>query len=130
MKESVQSRRESRDQEARRRWGDTAAYKECEARQAAYTVGDKVAGRMEMEALINRFAALVGRDPADREVQELVGEWQAHITRFYYRCTPEILAGLGRMYRLDDRFRDNLDGHGEGTAELMSRAIERYCAQN
>ena len=35
--------------------------------------------------------------------------------------------GLGEMYVADDRFRKNIDRHGEGTAEFVSACIKSYC---
>lgn len=52
---------------------------------------------------------------------------QNHITENYYLCTNEILAGLGQMYVVDPRFRDNIDKHGDGTAAFIRDAIEVYC---
>ena len=59
----------------------------------------------------------------------IVARWQAHITRNYYACTKEILAGLGQMYTADERFIQNIDRAGAGTAQLMSAAIAAYCAK-
>ena len=44
----------------------------------------------------------------------------------YYTCTDEILAGLGKMYVCDDRFKDNIDKYGDGTAEYAAKAIAVY----
>ena len=38
-----------------------------------------------------------------------------------------VIAGLGEMYTADERFKENIDKHGEGTAEFISRAIKVYC---
>ena len=57
------------------------------------------------------------------EVQALVAKLQAHITANYYTCTDEILAGLGKMYVADERFKKNIDKYGEGTAEFAAEAI-------
>ena len=48
----------------------------------------------------------------------------AHITENYYTCTDEILAGLGKMYVADERFKKNIDKYGEGTAEFAAEAIK------
>ena len=81
----------------------------------------------EIKAILDRFAALGDLPPESPQAQELVRAWQEHITRNYYRCTREILSGLGQMYLADDRFRENLDSHGPGTAERLAKAIEVYC---
>ena len=39
----------------------------------------------------------------------------------------EILAGLGKMYVTDERFKNNIDKHASGTAEFISKAIKTYC---
>ena len=62
------------------------------------------------------------------EAQALVAKLQAHITAHYYTCTDEILAGLGKMYVCDERFKKNIDKHGEGTAEFTSKAIAIFTA--
>jgi hypothetical protein len=36
------------------------------------------------------------------------------------------LAGLGKMYACDERFKKNIDKYGEGTAEFVAEAIEIY----
>ena len=61
------------------------------------------------------------------EAQALVTKLQAHITANYYTCTDEILAGLGKMYVADERFKKNIDKYGDGTAEFAAAAIEAYC---
>ena len=34
-----------------------------------------------------------------------------------------ILAGLGKMYTADERFKNNVDKYGEGTAEFASEVM-------
>ena len=60
------------------------------------------------------------------EAQALVAKLQAHITENYYTCTDEILAGLGKMYVADERFKKNIDKYGEGTAAFAADAICTY----
>ena len=68
-----------------------------------------------------------GASADSAEAQTLVAGLQEHITENYYTCTKEILSGLGQMYVLDERFRNNIDKHGDGTAEFSSKAIKIYC---
>ena len=112
--------------EAEQKWGGTAAYAEYSAKTKDYTdekFGDLSAG---MEKIFGRFAGCLenGSAPDSPEAQELVSELQQYITDNFYACTDEILAGLGRMYTADERFRQNIDRRGEGTADFISRAIE------
>jgi len=109
--------------EAKAKWGNTAAYKEYEAKASG--------GQNPADALMEQFArigALRHLTPDAPEVQKAVANIQAFITEHYYTCTKQIFAGLGQMYVADDRFRRNIDAAGgEGTAEFVSRAIEIYC---
>ena len=42
---------------------------------------------------------------------------------------PIFLAGLGKMYVADERFKKNIDKYGEGTAEFASEAIAMFCQE-
>ena len=35
--------------------------------------------------------------------------------------------GLGKMYVADERFKNNIDKYGDGTAKFASDAIEVFC---
>lgn len=114
-------------EEARERWGNTDAYKESERRTKNYNKEDEKRIQKEADSIFAAFAELRGVPADDVKVQLLVKDWQDHISKYYYHCTNEILRGLGLMYTADDRFQINIDGHGEGTAALMSEAIAYYC---
>ena len=115
--------------EARSRWGDTDAYREHEQKTKNYTKEKWAEANDGLMAIFAEFAACKDRDAsADSvEARALVAKLQAHITANYYTCTYEILAGLGKMYACDERFKKNIDKYGEGTAEFASAAIEVYC---
>lgn len=125
MKEIEAMKREYA-QEARERWGSTPAYAQSGQKHAQYGKADYAAMQEEMNALFAQFAAARGLDPAQREVQALAAAWQAHITKWHYDCTDEVLCGLGKMYAADERFKKNIDRFGEGTAACMSAAIAAY----
>ena len=114
-------------QEAKARWGDTAAYTEYTEKVAGKNERDLFAG---MEAILAEFSACKGQGnvPSSPAAQELVEKLQNYISNNFYTCTKEILAGLGQMYTADERFKTNIDNHGEGTALFISSAIAHYCA--
>ena len=114
--------------EVKARWGETSAYAESQARTGAYGAGDWAAIQAGMDERMAAFAAVRELAPEDARVQALVADWQRYITDHFYSCTDEILEGLGQMYVADERFRQNIDRHGEGTAACMARAIAAYCA--
>ena len=112
--------------EVKERWGNTAAYQESAQRPAAEQK-DAAAGLMAQFARMGRLRT---GDPAGQEAQAAVRELQQFITKYFYTCTPEILAGLGQMYTADDRFRASIDAAGgEGTADFAGKAIAVYCTK-
>ena len=115
--------------EARERYGNTVAYREHEQKAKNYTKEKWAEANDGLMAIFAEFAARKdsGTSADSAEAQDLVAKLQAHITANYYTCTDEILAGLGKMYVADERFKKNIDKYGEGTAELASEAIEVYC---
>ena len=72
----------------------------------------------------------MGENPSSDAAQGLVRKWQEFFTENYYTCTKEILQGLGEMYVSDERFRQNIDQKGDGTAAFMAEAIRIYCAHD
>ena len=115
--------------EVHERWGDTDAYREHEQKTKNYTKEKWTEANDGLMAIFAEFAACKdsGASADSSEAQALVAKLQAHITANYYTCTDEILAGLGKMYVGDERFKKNIDKYGEGTAEFASTAIEAYC---
>ena len=114
--------------EARERYGGTAAYREHERKTKNYTKEKWAEANDGLMAIFADFAACKDRGVSadSAEAQALVTRLQAHITSNYYTCTDEILAGLGKMYVADERFKKNIDKSGEGTAEFAAEGIRIY----
>ena len=110
------------------RWGDTSAYREYEQKTKNYTKEKWAEANDGIMAIFAEFAACknCGMSADSDEAQALVAKLQAHITANYYTCTDEILAGLGKMYVADDRFKKNINKYGDGTANFASNAIEVF----
>jgi len=115
--------------EVHSRWNDTVAYREYEQKTKTYTKEKWTEANEELMAIFAEFAAVKanGARPDFAEAQVLVAKLQAHITENYYTCTDEILAGLGKMYVCDERFKKNINKYGDGTAEFVAEAIAVYC---
>lgn len=118
--------------EVRERWGSTDAYREHEEKTKNYSKEKWSEANDGMMAIFAEFASCKsgGASADSDDAQAIAAKLQAHITANYYTCTNEILAGLGKMYVADERFRKNIDKHGEGTAEFAAAAIEVYCRLN
>jgi len=115
--------------EAKEKWGGTEAYAEYGKKSENYSAEKQSEIISAMDGIIAEFAMCLkgGEAPDSKTALALVKRWQDFITENYYKCTDEILSGLGKMYTADERFRKNIDRHGEGTADFMSRAIAAYC---
>ena len=114
--------------EARERYGNTTAYRDHDQKTKNYTKEKWVEANNGLMAIFAEFTACKtsGASADSSEAQALVAKLQAHITANYYTCTDEILAGLGKMYVADERFKKNIDKYGEGTAEFTANAIAVY----
>ncbi|MBR6506187.1 MAG: TipAS antibiotic-recognition domain-containing protein [Clostridia bacterium] len=114
--------------EARSRWGATDAYREHEQKTKNYTKEKWRDTNDGLMAIFAEFATLKtsGAIADSAEAQALVAKLQAYITENYYTCTDEILAGLGKVYVADERFKKNIDKYGDGTAEFVSEGIRIY----
>lgn len=115
--------------EIRERWGNTEAFREHTEKTKNYTKEKWAEANDGLMSIFAEFAeckkAGFGADSAEAKV--LVSKLQTHITDHFYTCTNEILAGLGKMYVADERFKKNIDKCGEGTAEFTAEAIAVYC---
>ena len=110
------------------RYGATDAYREHEQKTKNYTKEKWAEANDDLLSIFAEFATCKdsGASADSNEAQAIVAKLQAHITANYYTCTDEILAGLGKMYVADERFKKNIDKYGEGTAEFTANAIAVY----
>ena len=117
---------QSFEAETRSRWGGTAAYREHEQKTKNHTKEKWAEANDGLMAIFAELAACKASSASadSAEAQALVAKLQTHITANYYTCTDEILAGLGKMYVADERFKKNIDKYGEGTAEFVAEAIK------
>jgi MerR family transcriptional regulator, thiopeptide resistance regulator len=111
--------------EARERWGETDAYRTSQRRAASYGKDDWVRIKDEAEAILGRFVAAhaAGLPPDGQEAMDAARDHRAHITRWFYDCTPEIHRGLAQMYIEDDRFTRHYEDRAPGLARYVHDAI-------
>ena len=116
-------------EEVKEKWGNTDAFKEYSEKMKNYSKDKQSSLTDEMNNLFGEFSACMKNSlkPDSENVQDLVKRLQNRISYNYYHCTPDILSGLGQMYVYDERFRENIDKNGVGTAEFVSAAITAYC---
>jgi hypothetical protein len=117
--------------EVHQRWGNTSAYRQHIEKTKNYTKEKWAEANDGLMAIFAEFTERKssGLSANSPKVQSLVVKLQEYITQNYYICTDEILAGLGQMYVADERFKKNIDKHGDGTAEFASKAIAVFCQE-
>lgn len=111
--------------EARGRWGETDAYRTSQQRTATYTKDDWQQIKAEAEAVLVAFAAAqaAGLPAESQEAMDAAREHRAHITRWFYECTPEIHRALAEMYIQDERFTRHYEDRAPGLAQYVHDAI-------
>lgn len=115
--------------EAEKRWGKTAEYRQFGEKTKDYTDEKWSQVNDGMDEIFRRFSELnqAGVSPGSDEAKKTAEALQSFITENYYDCNKQILSCLGQMYTGDERFRQNIDKNGEGTADFAAEAIRAYC---
>lgn len=128
--EAIEKHREAYKEETEAKYGHTHAFKQSQKKTKHYNAEDWKRITEESTTIYKGFYELsVGQVPvSDERAVKLVTAWQEHITKNYYDCSKEILNGLSDMYIADQRFKDNIDANGEGTARYMHDAIKFFCS--
>lgn len=111
--------------EAERRWGESAAWRESARRTAAYTKQDWLAIRAEADANVADFArAIEVGEPADGPVAaHLAEQHRAHLTRWFYDCSPRMHVGIAELYLSDPRYTATWEEIAPGFSRYVHDAI-------
>lgn len=125
---TIQDKMEEYKQEAKARWGNTAAYKQSQERTAHWTKADYDRLAEETESLTQELAGTMDKGFDSPEFQALVEQHHQAIEVFY-DCSPEMYRGLASMYVTDPRFKAFYDKFRPGLAEVLQKAINYYCDQ-
>ena len=113
------------EDEARKRWGDTDAYKQSTSRTSKYTKDDFAAAKVDQEAATEMFVIAYGNSYAATSVQAqaAVVAHRAAISKWFYDCSIEMQKNLAVMYVEDHRFKAYYDGRVRGLAKYVHDAI-------
>lgn len=115
---------------AREYWGDTAAFKEFEEKNADRTSEENAGINTELMKIFVQFGGIKDMDPASPKVQKQVKKLQDYITDKFYKCTNTILSSLGHVYSAEGEMNRNIDkAGGKGTGEFVDKAIQIYCSK-
>ena len=115
---------------AREYWGDTAAFKEFEEKNADRTSEENAGINTELMKIFAQFGGMKDMDPASPKVQKQVKKLQDYITDKFYKCTNTILSSLGHAYSAEGEMNRNIDkAGGKGTGEFVDKAIQIYSSK-
>ena len=113
---------------AKEQWGQTAEYKEYEEKTSKQSLEAQKQALQNFMLIFVEFGKMMDKKPEDSDVQLKVKEFQDYITDHFYKCSNEILKGLGDMYVSGGEFTENIDkAAGDGTAVFVAKAIDIYC---
>jgi DNA-binding transcriptional MerR regulator len=119
------------EDEARERWGDTDGYAESARRTARYSKQDWERFKVESDEINGAIAALMDEGVAadDPRATDAVERARLQIDEWFYPCTREMHAELGRMYVADVRFKATYEKIRPGMARYMCDATAANLAR-
>ena len=116
--------------QAKEQWGTTPEYKEYSEQSKGRSKQDEESVMKDFMKVFEEFGTMKEKDPASAEVQGQVKKLQGFISDHFYKCSDDVLYGLGQMYAAGGEFTENIDKMGgEGTAEFTYQAIKVYCGK-
>jgi len=113
------------EDEVGKRWGDTEADRQSQAKTSKYSKDDFEAAKVDQEAATELFVYAFGNSlPIDSpKAQEAVRAHRDAITKWFYDCSVEMQKNLAVMYIEDPRFKEYYDGRVRGLALYVHDAI-------
>lgn len=119
------------EEEAQQRWGETDAYKESTRRAKRYTKEDWKRFASESEEISLAIAELMdeGVPPTDPRAMDAVDRHRRLIDQWFYPCSREMHAALGKMYVEDPRFTETYEKIRPGMASYVQKATEANLAR-
>lgn len=115
-------------EEAKRRWGNTDAWRQSMERTRHWTKADYERIRAQGEELTRQLAETMAYPPEDDRVQALIARHYAGI-RSFYDVSADMYRNLGAMYVDDPRFAAYYEKFRPGLSVFMRDAIAVFCAK-
>jgi MerR family transcriptional regulator, thiopeptide resistance regulator len=114
--------------EAKKKWGNTSAYKQSVRRTRNWTKADYQRIEAEGICLTKQIAGCMDKGVDSPDVQKLIAQHYQGIRQFY-DCPYAMYRNLGRMYVADPRFTAYYDKVKPGLAVFMREAMA-YFSEN
>jgi DNA-binding transcriptional MerR regulator len=119
------------EDEARERWGESDAYAESAGRTARYGKEDWARFKSQSDEVNADIVALMdeGVPPDDPRAMDAVERARLQIDEWFYPCSRELHAELGRMYVSDARFTATYERIRPGMAQYVCDAAAANLAR-
>lgn len=111
------------EKEALERWGDTA--EQSIKLWNSYSEQRKSEIKQEGSQIYQEIVANMDKGAGSLEIQALLSRWHQHLRNFY-EPSPEMLAGLGKMYRNHPDFNAVFTKIDPRLPAFLDKAIGRY----
>lgn len=120
------------EEEVKKRWGDTEAYRQSAERMKGYSPADLERMKTEGAEIHARYTALLDvGTPADSPEAAAVAEAQrAYFHEWFYDCTPQLLAQVSHLWVSDPRFTANIDQVRPGLAAYEFAAVQAWAEKS
>jgi DNA-binding transcriptional MerR regulator len=112
--------------EAKKRWGDSDAYRQSMKRVRNWTKKDYEEFKKKGNEFTQKLAEAMDEEIKSDKVQALIKQHHKGI-EYFYKCPMEMYRNLGRMYVEDKRFTAYYDKFRPGLAKFVCDAIAYYC---
>jgi DNA-binding transcriptional MerR regulator len=119
------------EEEAQKRWGQTQAYQQSQARYKSYSKEQKAALIAQSAEITLRMVPVdASIQPDDPTVQQAIADYHAYINKNFYDCDVAFLRNLADMWVEDPRFAKTYDSIRAGGAVFARQAVQIYCDQH
>lgn len=115
------------EEEAKQRFG-TKRVEKTNTKLKKLSSKEKTELSEDWDAIFIQLGNLVDQSADSKEVQQVIEEWFYFLNANFGSYSLEAFSGLGQMYVADERFTNNIDAYGVGTAQLMSEAMTIFAS--
>ena len=116
-------------EEAKERWGNTAAYKQSQERMSKLSKEEKKQLAANAEKAMQEFADHMDEGFDSPAVQALVDAQFKGINEMFYDCSIEMFGNLAEMTTQDERYARYYRRFHQDLPEFRLKAVRYYCEQ-
>jgi len=115
------------EDEVKERWGDSSQYTESQKNWKSYSKEQQEEIKQAGGEITVRMVGKADSSPEDEDVQTAVGEYYAHMNKYFYTFELGFYRNLADMWVADERFAVNYERIRIGGAEFVRQAVHIYC---